>query len=109
LTNHGVFYPQALYNDLTFEVKLAEAKHVVMGSDTTQLKYKLKNIQLEYKMIRSKTLADKASSVYSSGEEFTFDHVMHGKEVAFKKALTRGSTSKSTPREGRSKPSSSCL
>jgi len=66
-------------------VKLAEAKHVVMGSDTTQLKYKLKNIQLEYKMIRSKTLADEASSVYSSGKKFTFDHVMHDKEVAFKK------------------------
>ena len=71
LTDHGVFYPQALYNDLTFEVKLAEAIHVVKGSDTTQLKYKLKNIQLEYKMIRSKTLADEARSVYSSGKEFT--------------------------------------
>ena len=85
LTDHGVFYPQALYNDLTFEVKLAEAIHVVKGSDTTQLKYKLKNIQLEYKMIRSKTLADEARSVYSSGKEFLYDHVMHDKEVAFKK------------------------
>jgi len=85
LTNHGVFYPQALYNDLTFDVKLAEAIHVVKGSDTTQLKYKLKNIQLEYKMIRSKTLADNAWSVYSSGKEFLYDHVMHDKEVAFKK------------------------
>ena len=42
LTDHGVFYPQALYNDLKFDVKLAEAIHVVKGSDTTQLKYKLK-------------------------------------------------------------------
>jgi len=38
LTDHGVFYPQALYNDLKFEVKLAQAIHVVKGSDTTQLK-----------------------------------------------------------------------
>ena len=29
LTDHGVFYPQALYNDLVFEVTLAEAEHVV--------------------------------------------------------------------------------
>jgi len=95
LTDHGVFYPQALYNDLKFEVKLAEAKHVVKGSDTTKLKYKLKNIQLEYKMIRSKTLADEARSVYTSGKEFFYDHVLHDKET-----LTRGSPSKSTPKEG---------
>jgi len=85
LTDHGVFYPQALYHDLNFEVKLAEAKHVVKGSDTTQLKYKLKNIQLEYKNIRRKTLADEARSVYSSGKELLYDHVVHDKEVSFKK------------------------
>jgi len=85
LTNHGVFYPQVLYNDLRFDVKLAEAIHVVRGSDTTLLKYKLTNIQLEYEIIRSKTLADEAHSVYSSGKEFTYDHVMHDKEVSFKK------------------------
>ena len=53
LTDHGVFYPHALYNDLLFEVTLAEVSHVVKGSDTTKLKYKLTNIQLEYEMIRS--------------------------------------------------------
>jgi len=89
LTDHGVFYPQALYNDLTFDVKLVQAIHVVKGSDTTQLKYKLKNIQLEYKMIRSKTLAEEARSVYSSsyssGKAFSYDNVLHDKEVALKK------------------------
>ena len=54
LTDHSVFYPQALYNDLVFEVTLANAEQVVKGSDTTQLKYKLTNIQLEYEMIRDK-------------------------------------------------------
>ena len=44
LTDHGVFYPQALYKDLTFEITLAEAAHVVNGSDTTKLKYKMTNI-----------------------------------------------------------------
>ena len=53
LTEHGVFYPQALYNNLMFEVQLAETKHMVRGD--SELKYKLTNIQLEYKMICSKT------------------------------------------------------
>ena len=44
LTDHGVFYPQALYNDLVFEVALAPASKVVKGSDTSKLNYKLTNI-----------------------------------------------------------------
>ena len=76
LTDHGVLYPQALYNDLVFEVTLAPASQVVKGSDPTKLKYKLTNIQLEYEMIRSKNLAKKAFDVYESGKEFAYDHVM---------------------------------
>ena len=60
LTDHGVFYPQALYNNLVFELTLALASQVVKGSVWTKLKYKLTNIQLEFEMIRSKTLADEA-------------------------------------------------
>ena len=47
LTDHGVFYPQALYNDLMFELRFANASQVVKGSDALQLKYKLTNIELE--------------------------------------------------------------
>ena len=36
-------------------------------------------------MIRSKTLAYQTRSVYSSGKEFAYDHVLHDKEVSFKK------------------------
>ena len=75
LTDHGVFYPQALYTDLLFEQVLAPADQVVLGSDKTKLKYKLANIQLEYEMIRSEKLADDAASVYESGKEFVYDHV----------------------------------
>ena len=85
LTDHGVFYPQALYNDLTFEITLAPASQVVKGSDKTDLKYKLTNIQLQYEMIRSETLTDKAESVYTSGKELTYDHVTCAKVVKFKK------------------------
>ena len=58
LTDHSVFYPQALYNNLNFELTLAPASQVARGSDTSKLVYKLTNIQLEYKVIRSKHLAD---------------------------------------------------
>ena len=75
LTDHGVFYPQALYTDLVFELTLAPADQVVLGPDRTKLKYKLTKIQLEYEMIRSKHLADDATSVYESGKEILYDHV----------------------------------
>jgi len=70
LTDHGAFHPQALFNDLVFELKLVPASQVLKGSDPSKLKYKLTNTQLEYEMIRSNTLADEARSVYSSGKEF---------------------------------------
>ena len=75
LTDHGVFYPQALYTDLVFALVLAPADQVVKGSDSTKLKYKLTNIQLEYEMIRSEDLADQATRVYESGKEFLYDQV----------------------------------
>ena len=87
LTDHGVFYPQALYNDLDFELTLAPAGQVVNGSDTSKLGYKLENIELEYEVIRSKTLADEATSSYNSGKEFAYDLVMRERVVP----ITRGS------------------
>ena len=86
LTDHGVFYPQALYDDLVFEVTLAPESQVVKGSDPTKLKYKQTNIQLEYEMIRSKKLADEAAGVYESGKEFAYDHVSPDKVVPINRA-----------------------
>ena len=85
LNDHGTFYPQALYNDLVFELTLAPASKVVRGSDPTKLKYKLTNIQLEYEMIRSKTLADEALSAYTNGKEFAYDHIQRDEVVTFAK------------------------
>ena len=84
LTDHGVFYPQALYEDLIFELVLAPAKQVVKGSDATKLKYKLTNIQLEYEMIRSQELADRATRVYESGKELLYDHVVRRRFMSVK-------------------------
>ena len=85
LTDHGVFYPQALYNDLVFELTLAPASQVVKDSDPLKLKYKLTNIRLKYEMIRSSTLAADAHSVYSAGKKFLYDHVMRAEVVTFSK------------------------
>ena len=88
LTDYGVFYPQALYNDLVFEVTLAPASQVVKGGDATKLKYKLTNIQLEYEMIRdstSESLGDQATMMYTNGKEFLYDHVSRDKVVTVAK------------------------
>ena len=81
LTDHGVLYPQALYNDLVFELTLASANDVVKGSDRAKLGYKLENIQLEHEVIRSPSLAQEAVSTYNSGKEFTYDLVMRERVV----------------------------
>ena len=85
LTDHGVFYPQALYHDLNFELTLVPASQVVRGSDPSKLVYKLENIQLEYETIRSKHLADEAISTYTNGKEFAYDLVMRHKVVPVSK------------------------
>ena len=77
------FLPPALHNDLIFELTLAAAHQVVKGSDASKLIYKLINIQLEYEIIRSKTLADEATSAYLSGKEFAYDNVMREEVASF--------------------------
>ena len=83
LTSSGVFYPQALDKDLVFELTLAPASQVVVGSDTSKLVYKLKNIQLEYERIRRKQLADHATTAYTLGKGFAYDQIMLEKTVTF--------------------------
>ena len=94
MTDHGVFYPQALYNSLVFELTLAPASQVVNGSDASKLVYKLENIQLKYEVIRSKFLADEATSKYIHGKEFAYDHVMRERVVP----ISRGDDTRITLR-----------
>jgi len=85
LTDHGVFYPRALYNGLVFELTLAGAGQVVKGSDPAKLKYKLTNIQLEYEIINSELLALQANKKYSEWKEFFYDHVHLERTIPFVK------------------------
>ena len=59
------------------------------GSDPTKLKYKLTNIQLEYKMIKSRIMAGDALSVYLVGKEFLYNHVMRAEVVTSSKSTLR--------------------
>lgn len=43
LGDHGVFYPQALFNDIVFELTLSPASQVVRGSHASKLVYMLTN------------------------------------------------------------------
>ena len=57
----------------------------MLGSDVSQLVYKLTNIQLQYETIRSEELADEATSVYLSGKEFAYNDVMRERVITFAK------------------------
>ena len=68
---------------INVKLTLAPASQVVRGSDASKLVYKLKNIQLEYERIRSKQLADQATTAYTHGKMFAYDQVMLEKTVTF--------------------------
>lgn len=76
LDDHGVFYPLVLYNHFVLEMTLAPALQVVKGSDALKLVYRLAKIQMEYETIHNTTLADKETTLNSSGKAFAFDQIM---------------------------------
>ena len=73
MTDHEIFYRQALPHDLVFGMTLTPALHVVIGSGATKLVHKLTNIRLECEMVTNKELVLKASRGYSDGKEFAYD------------------------------------
>ena len=68
-------------DELVFEMRLAPVGNVVKGSDKTKLDYELNNIQLEYKVIHSKELADESMKKYLNGNRFTYKHVTYHKTL----------------------------
>ena len=83
LSQNGAFYPHFLRDELLFEITLAQAAHVVKGPDQSKLTYTLKNIQLQYEIIKSRELAEIAEYEYESGKEFIFDHIDRFKNEEF--------------------------
>ena len=73
MTDHEIFYPQALPHDVVFGMTLTPASHVVIGSGAAKLVHKLTNIRLECEMVTNNELVVKASGGYRDGKEFAYD------------------------------------
>ena len=86
LTDHGVFYSKSLPHALKFEISLAPVADVVVFSDTTKPPtYTITNLELEYRCISSKFLADKAQAAYKSNHAFFYENILHHKTFTFSK------------------------
>ena len=82
LTDHGVFYPKSLPHPLKFEITLAPVSDVVVFSDTTKPPtYTITNLELEYRCISSKFLADQAQAVYKTNHAFFYENILHHKTL----------------------------
>ena len=86
LTDHGVFYSKSLPHPLKFEITLAPVPDVVVFSDTTKPPtYTITNIELEYRCISSKFLADQAQAAYKTNRAFFYENILHHKTFTFSK------------------------
>ena len=83
LKDHGAFYPRALDDELVFELRLAPASNVVLGSDPADVEYEINNLRLEYEVIHNKELADGAKSNHLNGKRYMYEHVTHHKTISF--------------------------
>ena len=86
LTDHGFFYPKSLPHPLKFEITLAPVSDVVVFSETTKSPtYTITNLELEYRCISSKFLADQAQAAYKTNHAFFYENILHHKTFAFSK------------------------
>ena len=63
LKDHGAFYPRALDDELVFELRLAPASNVVLGSDPADLDYEINNRRLSMKLFTIRNLLMKQSKI----------------------------------------------
>ena len=71
---------------LKFEISLAPVRDVVVFSDTTkEPTYTITNLELEYRCISSKLLADKAQAAYKTNHAFFYENILHHKTFTFSK------------------------
>ena len=86
LTDHGVFYPKSLPHPLKFEISLAPVRDVVVFSDPAkEPTYTITNLELEYRCISSKFLADQAQAAYKNNHAFFYENILHHKTFTFSK------------------------
>ena len=89
LSDNGCLYPKALAHELTFEITLPEVNDIVNHDKTEEKKtppnYKLENIELEYKCIKSDHLAREAMTTYQVGKGFFYENVILHKSFSISK------------------------
>ena len=85
LTDHGVFYPKSLHQPLKFEICLAPVSDVVFSDTTKPPTYTITNVELEYRCISSKFLADQVQAVYKTNHAFFYENILHNKTFTFSK------------------------
>ena len=85
LNDHGVFYPKALENHLTFEITLAPINDIVVYSDTLLKPQHIQSkiLELEYSSISSEYLAREAQAAYQVGKGFFYENVTLHKTFTF--------------------------
>ena len=88
LKDHGAFYPRVLDDELVFELRLAPASNVVLGTDPADLEYEINNLRLEYEVIHNNELADEAKLNYLNGKRYMYEHVTHNKTISFAAGTT---------------------
>ena len=74
LKDHG-FFPRALSDELFFELRLAPASNVLIGSDKTQLAYELNKISLSMKSFAVKNSLMRPCLTTKIGKRFMREHV----------------------------------
>jgi len=89
LDSHGVFYPKALRNTLTFEITLPPHASITISSDLSKsYTYDLSNIELEYECIVSEDLAREAQVAYQVSKGFYYENILLHKTFTIDKAAT---------------------
>ncbi|MCE2507404.1 MAG: hypothetical protein J4F36_13260 [Nitrosopumilaceae archaeon] len=73
------FYPYCVNDNVTLEIKLAEAKDVLLSTDQNAT-FELSNIHLEWDAIKDNELAQEISSLYSSGCGVHYDRIQFLRE-----------------------------
>ena len=74
MKDHGVF-PRALSGELPFELRLAPASNVLIGSDKRQLAYELNKISLIMKSFAVKNSLMRPRLTTKIGTRFMCEHV----------------------------------
>ena len=90
---HGAFYPLAMQSVFEFNIKLAKAEDVIVGSNASKLTYQLSNIELKMETIRSEELSQKVAGRYVS-RQLSFDLVNLAEQGEFDEQTTTSLTFK---------------